>query len=258
MPATAPAPTGAPCWVELLSSDPDRATEFYGAIFGWTADAPATDFGGHVNFRRNGVLIAGMMRNDGPTGQPDVWSTYLSVSDAKATTEAAVAAGAQVYVEPMEVGDLGSMSVVADPGGAAIGMWQPGAHQGSGLHSEPGAPCWYELHTRDHDGSLAFYRTVFGAATRPMSEDENFRYSVLVVEGNDTAGVLDAGAFLPDGVPSNWQVYIGVEDVDAALATAVELGGTVLMPAEDSPFGRLAQIADPTGASIKLVGVPAV
>ena len=84
-----PCPSGAACWTDLFTADPDRATEFYGALFGWVADAPAEEFGGYVNFRKDGALIAGMMCNDGSAGQPDGWTTYLSVPDAKATTEAA-------------------------------------------------------------------------------------------------------------------------------------------------------------------------
>ena len=64
---------------------------------------------------------------------------------------------------------------------------------------------------------------------------------------------MDASAFLPEGMPATWSVYFGVEDTDAALAKVVELGGSIVTPAEDSPYGRLAQAADPTGAQFKLV-----
>lgn len=256
MPAAAPAPSGAPCWIDLYSCDPNRSTQFYGALLGWTADEPSAEHGGYVNFRKDGALIAGMMRNDGSAGQPDSWTTYLSVPDAKATTEAVLAAGGHVHVEPMQVADLGTMAVVADPAGAAVGLWQPGAHEGFGRTMEAGAPCWFELHTRDYPGSLEFYRAALGWETRTLSDDANFRYAQMVSGEGEYAGVLDAG-FLPAGVASNWQVYLGVTDVDAALVQAVELGGTVLQPAEDSPYGRLAQLADPTGASFKLVALPA-
>lgn len=256
MPANPPVPSGAPCWIDLFSSDPDRAAEFYGRIFGWTAGEPDTEYGGYVNFTKNGMPIAGMMRNDGSAGQPDGWTTYLSVPDAKATTEAVVAAGGQAHLEPMQVGPLGSMGLVADPGGAAIGLWQPGLHQGFGLTSEAGAPCWHELHTRDYARVLDFYRTAFGWETRTMSDDDTFRYTQMVVGDGEYAGVMDASGFLPEGAPSAWQIYIGVEDADATLAVAVELGGAVVQPAEDSPFGRMAQLADPTGASVKVVAVP--
>jgi predicted enzyme related to lactoylglutathione lyase len=54
-------------------------------------------------------------------------------------------------------------------------------------------------------------------------------------------------------VPANWQIYFGVEDADAALAKIVKLGGSVIMGPDDSPYGRLAQAADPTGAVFKIV-----
>lgn len=63
---------------------------------------------------------------------------------------------------------------------------------------------------------------------------------------------MDASAYLPAGVPSSWLVCLGVDDVDAACAKAVQWGGTVSEPATDTPFGRLAQLADPTGAIIKI------
>ena len=68
------------------------------------------------------------------------------------------------------------------------------------------------------------------------------------------AGIMDASSFLPDGVPAHWSIYWAVEDTDATLAKAVELGGSIVLPAEDTPYGRLAQAADPTGALFKLLG----
>ena len=58
---------------------------------------------------------------------------------------------------------------------------------------------------------------------------------------------------MPEGTPSAWAIYFGVDDTDAALERVVELGGTVTQPAQDTPYGRLAQAADPTGASFKLM-----
>jgi uncharacterized protein len=255
MPIRDAAPLGAPCWIDLFSSDPDRAETFYGEIFGWTAEHSGAEFGGYVNFQHGDALVAGMMRNDGSAGTPDVWSTYLAVADAKAATEAAVAAGGQVLLEPMQVGDLGSMAMLADPGGAAVGLWQPGAHRGYGLIAEAGAPAWHELHTRDYAASLEFYRSVFGWQTAVMSDTAEFRYTNLVIDGEPYAGIMDAADFLPVGMPASWQTYIGCVDVDATLATVARLGGEVVLGAEDSPFGRLAQFADPTGAVIKIVSV---
>jgi uncharacterized protein len=48
-------------------------------------------------------------------------------------------------------------------------------------------------------------------------------------------------------------VYLAVEDTDAAVKTTQELGGSLIMPAEDTPYGRIAVVADPTGAQFRLV-----
>jgi predicted enzyme related to lactoylglutathione lyase len=64
---------------------------------------------------------------------------------------------------------------------------------------------------------------------------------------------MDASGYLPAEVPSNWQVYFNVEDADASIEKAVSLGATVLDGPEDSPFGRLATLADPTGAIFKII-----
>jgi predicted enzyme related to lactoylglutathione lyase len=186
-------------------------------------------------------------------GIPDVWSVYLATDDAGKATEAAEANGGQVHVTPMVVGEFGTMAVVADPGGAAIGIWQPGLHRGFGVLGEPGAPSWFELHSRSYERAVDFYRTVFRWDTRVVSDTPDFRYTTAVDGDDMLAGVMDASGFLPQGVPDHWSVYFGTEDTDVALARIVELGGSVVIGAEDTPYGRLATAADPTGAHFKLV-----
>lgn len=252
MPIRESAPLGAPCWIDLLSSDPDRAEEFYGRLFGWTALHIGPEFGNYVNFRKGDAVVAGMMRNDGATGAPDAWTVYLASADAKATAEAAVAEGGQVLLEPHAVADLGSFAVLSDPGGAVVGLWQPGTFPGTGVVGEAGAPVWHELHTREYARVVDFYRTVLGWDTAVLGDTDEFRYTTMESGGTSHAGVMDGRAFLPEGVPSTWQVYLGAEDVDATLAEVERLGGSVRQPAEDTPWGRLAQAADPTGAVFKL------
>jgi hypothetical protein len=244
---------GAPCWVDLFTSDRDATAAFYHDVFGWTAEPGNPEFGGYSNFSKNGQLIAGCMTNDGTSGAPDMWSTYLAVADARATTAAAESNGATVHVPPMDVGALGTMVLLADPTGASIGMWQPGEHKGFGLIAEPGAPAWFELHTDDYDRALGFYHDVFGWTTYTVSDDPAFRYSTLGHDGDEAAGIMDAATLLPDGVPSNWQVYFNVDSTDDSLAMIEKLGGSTLQPAEDTPYGRMALAADPTGATFKII-----
>lgn len=254
MPTRDGAPVGAPCWVDLMTSDPGRSRAFYCQLFGWTAEEPAEEFGGYFNFRKDGIRVAGCMASRPDSGVPDVWSVYLATDDAEKTLAAATTVdGARIHVEAMAVGDQGTMAFLADPGGAGIGLWQPGLHQGFGVLDEVGTPSWFELHTRDYQDAVDFYREVFGWDTHVLSDTAQFRYTTLRHGESWLAGIMDASDLLPVGVPAHWSVYFGVEDTEAALATIVDLGGSILMAAKDTPYGRLAAAADPTGARFKLV-----
>jgi uncharacterized protein len=250
------APLGAPCWIDLNTSDLDGAVRFYGELFGWTAEDAGEDYGHYHNVSKDGALVGGLMRRQPDAGgHPDFWMTYLSSADAKATAAAASDAGGQVVLEPMAVMELGAMAVLADPTGGAVGVWQPGRHRGYEVHSQAGAPVWHELHTRDHDGAVAFYQRVFGWQTSVVSDTDEFRYTTMTEGEEQYAGIMDASAYLPEGTSSFWEVYFGVQDADAALAAAERLGGRVLEPAVDTPYGRMAKVADPTGAVFKIVTV---
>ena len=255
MPQRDSAPLGAPCWIDLMTSDTDGSRAFYGDLFGWTSEVGGDEYGGYITFLKGGQPVAGCMNRDeqADPAMPDVWSVYLASADAQATVDAAVAGGGQVVVHPMQVGDQGTMAFVTDAGQAAVGIWQPGEHRGFRVVGETGAPSWFELHTRDYETSVAFYETVFGWDTHVASDTPDFRYTTLGKDEDALAGILDAAAFLPEGIPAHWSIYFGVDDTDAALARVVELGGSVVRPAEDTPYGRLAQAADPTGALFKLV-----
>lgn len=248
-------PTGAPCWVDLLTSDPDRAGSFYGQIFGWTAEQGGEEHGGYITFFKNGEPIAGGMQNTAEIASPDVWAVYLSTSNAQATADAAVTHGGRVLVPPMRILDQGTMTVLGDAGEAAIGAWQPDAHKGFGLVGESGTPCWFELRTRAYEASVKFYVDVFHWEAHVMSDSADFRYTTLGENSSAMAGIMDAAGHLPEGTPGKWSIYFGVENTDATLAKVEALGGSITMPAEDSPHGRLAEAADPTGALFKIVSV---
>jgi len=54
------APLGAPIWIDLTTSDLDRAQEFYGAVFGWTFASAGPEYGGYVNATKAGHPVAGI------------------------------------------------------------------------------------------------------------------------------------------------------------------------------------------------------
>jgi predicted enzyme related to lactoylglutathione lyase len=253
MPARDRAPIGAPCWVDLMTSDTARSRTFYGLLFGWIAEEPNEAFGGYFNYTKDGVRIAGCMASMPDAPVTDAWSVYLASDDARKTVDVAVANGGQAVVPAMDIADLGTMAVLSDPGGAAIGIWQPGLFPGFGIFGESGAPSWFELYTRDYDAAVDFYRDVFRWETHVISDTLEFRYTTLRHGEQWLAGIMDASGLPPDGAPDRWSVYFGVDDTDAALAKTVDLGGSIVSEAADTPYGRLATAEDATGAQFKLV-----
>jgi len=246
-----PTPTlivGAPCWIDLYSSDPDKASAFYGELFGWTAQPPQEGFGGYFVYTKDGKAVAGCMRNDGSMGYPDAWGIHLMTDDVKRIANEAPANGGSVEMGPMDVAENGSSAMIKDPGGSIVGAWQPNQQKGFELTGEAGAPAWFELHTGQYDKAVSFYREVFGWDTHVMSDTPEFRYTTLGEGEGQLAGIMD-----DKEEPSGWNVYFEVADVDAALERVEELGGTIIAPAEDTPYGRLASAADPTGTAFRLV-----
>jgi uncharacterized protein len=254
-------PVGAPCWMDLLTSDTERARDFYPRLFGWTAAEPSEQFGGYFMFLRDGVPVAGCMgKVPGVPGMegPDTWGVYLSSPDAKATADTAQEHGAQLREGPMDIADLGTEAVFTDPTGARIGLWQAKQFPGTTVFGEPGTPYYFELLTRDYAGAKAFYRDVFGwteqAGVRVLGDTDEFRLTALTdAAGTVLAGIMDASGFLPADADPSWNVYFKVTDTDAALAKITELGGTVTDPAWDTPYGRMAAATDPAGALFKVV-----
>jgi len=152
------------------------------------------------------------------------------------------------------VADLGTQAILVDPTGANLGTWEPGTFPGFTVLGEHGSPGWFELLTRDYATALDFYRTVFHWTIESVGDSDQFRYSVVKNpdEEGEVAGVMDAAAFLPEGVPAHWSVYWEVDDPAATLDTVTKLGGSVVAPLEDTPYGRMATVTDPAGAQFKL------
>ncbi len=248
------APIGSPCWADLWTSDVEGSRKFYAELFGWEAQEPSAEFGGYFMFTRQGVPIAGAMGDMGDMKANNSWKVYLATDDVAKTVETATGEGAQLVAPPMAITDLGSQAVIVDPTGAAVGIWQPGTFPGFTVLDEHGAPSWSELLTRDYATAVAFYRSVFGWATHTVSDSDEFRYTVMRHPSADgeLAGIMDASSFLPEGEASSWSVYWEVDDIDAVVSHATALGGSVRTAPRDTPYGRLAEVADPSGASFKL------
>lgn len=256
-------PLGAPCWIDLLTSDVDRSNDFYGEVLGWTAGEGSAEFGGYYMYFRDGVPVAGGMPNSPQMQVPDRWGIFLNVADAAATSAAVEAAGGKALSEVMSVGSMGSNVMFTDPSGSDFGVWQAKDFAGCGAVAAVGAACWFELGTSAYEAALDFYAGVFGLDARTtMGDDARFRYATIGAGDVPLAGIMEVSA--RDGASSGgsrpspregWHVYFGVADTDAALERVLALGGSVTREPEESPFGRTAGVADPSGVDFSIVSV---
>lgn len=259
MPHREHAPAGAPCWTDLWTSDVEGSRRFYSDLFGWEAAEPSEEFGGYFMFLRDDLPTAGGMGPMGDMPAGNVWTIYLATPDIATLATTAEGAGASLYMQPEPIADLGSQLQMADPQGATVGAWQENTFPGFVVLDEPGAPSWCELHTRDFAASLEFYRTAFGWEIEMVGDTDEFRYAVVLAEAGSAeqvAGIMDASQWLPEGVDAVWSIYFLVEDAQAAVDRVVELGGSVVDPPVETPYGILATVADPAGAVFKLRTAP--
>ena len=110
-----------------------------------------------------------------------------------------------------------------------------------------GAPAWVDLMVPDRHEARDFYGPLFGWQFDEGPPETGF-YTNCLKDGEPVAGI---GELLPGqlAMPSVWTTYLAVDDVHASAAKAIEAGGRLLVePMQVMGFGRMAVVADPTGA----------
>ena len=262
---------GVPCWVDTWQPDADAAVAFYAELFGWQAEdtmPPGID-GKHYMCRLRGRDVAAIASR--PEGAPDVtaWTTYVWIDDVDATVAKVLGAGGSVLKEPFDALDGGRIAVIADPAGAALGIWQPGAHKGAQLVNEPSAYSMSGLMTTDPEGAKRFYPVIFGweIETFEMGDDELVMWTVPGYVGGEPQQPVPrdvVAAMLPpsngDAPRPHWSVDFWIADVDDAVSKVRRLGGQVLAEPYDVPDTGLRQgvFMDPQGATFSLTQPPGV
>jgi uncharacterized protein len=110
--------------VELNTTDLDKAKSFYRSLFDWHLND--VEMGGGMIYTLIGVgegTGGGMMKHPMP-GAPSAWLPYVLVNDIRAATDKARSLGATVVRDVTPVMDEGSLSIITDPTGAVLGLWQ--------------------------------------------------------------------------------------------------------------------------------------
>ncbi|MFD3701871.1 VOC family protein [Nocardia sp. NPDC058658] len=227
--------------------DTTAARDFYSTLFSWEVQDGPAEAGGYLMATLDGRPAAGIgPKPEGMGDMPSVWTTYFAAESADEIAERVGTAGGQVFMPPFDVLDVGRMFIAADPAGGVFGVWEAKAHNGCGVFNQNGAYYWNELHTPAYDQAHEFYNTVFGWQYKEIGDGVNLTYSTFALPGadNDGGGMMDASAL---NTPPYWLTWIQVDGTDKALAKATELGASVIMGPDDSPFGRMGILQAPQG-----------
>jgi len=166
----------------------------------------------------------------------------------------------------MDVMDAGRMAVVTDPEGATLSLWQARGNKGAKVVNEHGALNFNGLVTRNVEAAAAFYGALFGwqvldLPSGPMwtlpgygdhLEESTPGLKASMAEMGAPDGFVDVVAAIhpvaEGSAPAHWNVTFAVDDVEAAVALATELGAEVVSGPTDAPWTRVATIRDPQGA----------
>ncbi|MER6347191.1 VOC family protein [Streptomyces sp. NPDC001595] len=248
-------PEGHPCWADAMFTDLEGAKTFYGEVLGWTFGESATELGNYTEAYHDGKAVAAIVPPMPGQEAPSQWCLYLASPDAAATAEKIRAHGGELLMEPMTVGDFGTMCLARDPSGAVFGVWQAGTHEGFEAEmGSPGAYCWAEVFTRDPEKADTFFPAVFPYQVKEM-RDQEIDFRVYEADGAPVLGRMEMTEEFPPEITPYINVYFAVPDCDAAVAKATERGGVLRFGPMTTPFGRFAALGDPQGASFSVIDV---
>lgn len=242
---------GMPYWIDLTTSDVRKSAHFYSEILGWEISGDEYKIA-----RVQGLPVAGFIpQPEDGAPVPDTWVTYFLADDIDAQVAQITQLGGRVLAEPTEV-QLGRMAVLIDAAGAMFGLIEPAGEDAFIAAGEPGTPVWHELTaTAGFGKAVDFYHELLGWDMVAMEAGEDFSYTTATAEGAAFAGIWKAEGAFPPQVPSFWQTYLGVLDMEATVVKVPELGGEIIREPWDSEFGRMCIVADSTGATLTLCEV---
>lgn len=250
--AEAPQLPGKFVWADLVTDQTASARGFYSGMFGWK-------FRGHGDYLvayNHGQPVAGILQKERPAGNPQAtprWFPYMSVEDVGRAGQEVTRSGGKVVRKTGDLPHRGQQAAFADPEGALFGV----------IHLTDGAPVdgtaragdwiWLQLLSRDAGKAASFYRKIGGYQVQRNSAENRSSEYILSSEGIARATVRT----IPPGKPKvkpTWLPFVRVASLQDSLAKAGKLGGTVLIsPRPDLMNGKVAVVADPTGAAVGLM-----
>ncbi len=237
-------------WFEHHSTDSQRASKFYEALFGWRTEVMPMGAQDYSMIMNGDAGIGGYGKAQ--PGTPNRWMAYMSVTSVDASFAAALQAGAKALMPPTDFGPVGRGAALADPTGAVFSLWKSAeGDRPDPAKTPPGQWVWNELWTHDPARALTFYESVFGFTHDTMDMGPGGTYTMFLKDGVHRGGM--ARAVNPKAAPM-WLPYVEVGNCDATAAKARSNGGQLLSAPADIPgVGRFAIVADPVGVAVAML-----
>ena len=238
-------------WADLVTDNALVAQKFYSDLFGWKF----YDYGGYFVGRHDDRPLCGVFQRPRPKdslAQPR-WFGYISVNNVGRAERAVTKAGGRVMAAAKKMPERGQQAVFADAEGALFGVVKSSSGDPEDFLAEPGEWIWIQLLSRDARKAAEFYRAVAGYEIIENTEAGRVSDYVLTSEGYARATVRTIRSADPKVQPT-WQPFVRVKNVGESVARAKALGGAVLFdPRPEVYDGKVAIIADPTGAAIGIM-----
>ncbi len=236
-------------WADLVTDDVARARDFYAQVFGWKF----WGMGNYVVAMNDGQPLAGMFQKPRPANDPKAkprWFGYISVPNVGKAERAVTKAGGRVLMPAKDFPRRGEQAVFTDREGAIFGVMKSSAGDPEDVLAEPGDWIWIQLLSRDARNAADFYRSVVGYEVVENNSASRLNDYVLVSKGF-ARGTVRTLLSKREDVNPTWLPYVRVKSVSETVGKAKELGGSVLVePKPEVLDGKIAVLADPTGAAV--------
>lgn len=238
-------------WADLVTDDMAAAQNFYTRLFGWHFYGT----GGYLIAFNDDRPLCGMFQRPRPKDKSALprWFGYISVSSVGAAERAVTKAGWKVLAPPAKLPKRGEQAIFADPEGALFGVVKSSSGDPQDFKAEPGDWIWIQLMSREGRRAAEFYRKVGGYEIIENTSSNRLSDYVLTSRGFARATVRT----IPkehEAVRPTWLLFVRVKSVSESVTLAGQLGGKVLLqPNSNFLEGKVALVADPTGAAIGLL-----
>jgi hypothetical protein len=183
----------------------------------------------------DGAPVTAIGEGPGGVGRPVV---YFATEDIEASAAMARDLGANVFMGPMSISDVGQMALVLDPVGAVHGLWQAGTFTGFGRRWEPGSTGWFDHVSADPAAAGAYYAALTGHELQEPSPE------MRVLVANEQMFASVSFDQMPGRDPQ-WNVIWVADSLDRVREAVPALGGTVVLHEMPVPGSAITVVTEP-------------